>query len=177
MDKKALNDLMLRIKGGDEDAFAAYYEATRRGVYAFILGYAKSPETAEDLMQDTYVRVRQAVQGYTSGNPVAWTLQIAKNLALNELYRKKRETSVDFSEFDVPDKVSVEERADTYVFDTLKRVLLPDEAQLVILHLINGLKHREIAEVTGKPLGTVLWAYNNSISKLKKALKEDGYER
>jgi RNA polymerase sigma-70 factor (ECF subfamily) len=54
------------------------------------------------------------------------------------------------------------------IIETLK----PDEREIVILHVVGDLKHREIAAIVGKPLGTVTWIYNQAISKLKKEYRE-----
>ena len=66
-----------------------------------------------------------------------------------------------------------EDLADTTVTDAMKKVLTADEAQIVMLYVVAGFKHREIAEIVKKPVGTVLWTYNNSLKKLRKYLKEE----
>ena len=59
----------------------------------------------------------------------------------------------------------------------MNRVLNETERQIVTLHVISGFKHREIAELLEKPVGTVLWTYNNALGKMRKAMqREDGYE-
>ena len=49
-------------------------------------------------------------------------------------------------------------------------ILGEQERTIVILHMINGLKHREIAELTGLPLSTVLSKYNRSLKKMKNSI-------
>ena len=51
-----------------------------------------------------------------------------------------------------------------------------EERQIVILHSLTGLKHREIGEILELPVGTVLSKYNRSIKKLKKQMDENGGE-
>lgn len=175
MDNKRLDSLIARIKeSGDENAFAEFYELTEKSLFSFLLSIVRKKEVAEDLMQDTYVRFRQNVQSYKSGNPTAYLIQIGKNMAYNHVKRAKYETATDFSEWEpVSHEKSVEDLADTTVTDAMKKVLTTDEAQIVMLYVVAGFKHREIAEIVGKPVGTVLWTYNNSLKKLKKYLKED----
>ena len=55
------------------------------------------------------------------------------------------------------------------------KVLGDQERQILILHAVTGLKHREIAEMLGMPLATVLSKYARSLKKLKKALEEDNF--
>ncbi|MCM1042836.1 MAG: sigma-70 family RNA polymerase sigma factor [Corallococcus sp.] len=58
--------------------------------------------------------------------------------------------------------------------DILKAALNDDEMQIVVLHAVAGYKHREIAQILGKPQGTVTWTYKNAITKLQNYLsKED----
>ena len=176
VENKHLDSLIGRMQRyGDEEAFAEFYKLTAKGLYSYLMSVVGKKENAEDLMQDTYIRFRQNVQSYVRGtNPTAYLIQIGKNLALNFLKRSGYERQTDFSEWEPSDDgESVEKQADTTVTDAIAKVLNGDEAQIVKLHVVAGLKHREIAEITGKPLGTVLWTYNNSLNKLRKYLKED----
>ncbi len=175
MDKKELDNLMALVQGGDETAFAELYEQTKKGLYSFLYAFVKDRMSAEDLLQETYIRVRKSAQSYTLGtNVTAWILQIGKNLALNEIEKRKRETLTDFSQLEIESDFSTEELADTTVYDTIVKQLDEQSARIVILHLVNGLKHREIAELLHLALGTVLWSYNTSIKKLKKILEKEG---
>lgn len=175
MDKKELDNLMAEVQNGDEIAFVKLYEQTKKGLYSFLYSYVKDAMTAEDLMQETYIRVRKNAQSYKLGtNVTAWILQIGKNLALNDIEKRKRECLTDFSDFEKESGVLTDELADTTVYDIIVRELNKQDAGIVILHIINGLKHREIAEMMSLPLGTVLWSYNSSIKKLKKILEKEG---
>lgn len=97
MDNKRLDILIARIKeSGDETAFAEFYELTSKGLFSYLLSIVRRREVAEDLMQDTYVRFRQSVQSYKSGNPAAFLIEIGKNIAFNHIKRAKYETATDF---------------------------------------------------------------------------------
>lgn len=94
MDNKRLDILIARIKeSGDETAFAEFYELTSKGLFSYLLSIVRRREVAEDLMQDTYVRFRQSVQSYKSGNPAAFLIEIGKNIAFNHVKRAKYETA------------------------------------------------------------------------------------
>lgn len=170
MNSKQLDKLFRAMKDGNNGVFDEIYEQTRKTVYAFILTYTLSRADADDVMQDTYIRVMRSISNYEDGtNAMAWLIQIAKNTALNLLRKKKREIPTDFSANTV--------KFGTYVLDTddsvmgaIAKWLSPDEQQIVILHTVAGYKHREIAEITDKPLGTVTWTYKNAVKKLNAAL-------
>lgn len=174
MEKNDLNNLMLKVQKGDENAFAELYGGTAKGLFAYIFSVVRNAALSEDIMQETYIKVRRNAQSYKAGtNFTAWLLQIAKHLCFNELKRGKRETATDFSDYDAPSDFNVEEQADTTVYDAILKNLEPEAAQIVILHAVHGLKHREIAEMMKKPLGTVLWTYNSALKKLSKILKKE----
>lgn len=91
MDKKVLNNLIDKIKLGDENSFAEFCELTNKGVFLFVYSFVKQKETAEDLTQETYIKVRRNILAYHSNtNSTAWLLQIAKNLALDYLKKYKK---------------------------------------------------------------------------------------
>ena len=60
---------------------------------------------------------------------------------------------------------------DMPIFRIAKEILNQEELEIVLLYVVSGYKHREIADMLDKPLGTILWTYNNSIKKLKKAVE------
>lgn len=169
---------MLQLQQGDESAFEDIYNETKRGLFAFITSICRNYQTAEDMMQVAYIRLRTTISSYRAGsNAYAWLYTIAKNATLNELNRQKRELSTDAIE-DNPNvaKYYIDEECSP-VTALMDKVLGDEERQIVTLHVISGFKHREIAEMMGKPLGTVMWAYNNALAKLKRAIqREEDYE-
>lgn len=176
MTKQEFDKLMLRMQQGDEQAFEIIYNETRRGLFAFVLSICKNYHTAEDMLQTAYIRLRTTVASYRAGgNAYAWLYTIAKNATLNEINRAKRETSVDVDEdVSVFGSYLMDESADTSVTIVMNRVLNDYERQVVTLHAVTGFKHREIAEMLEKPLGSILWTYNNALGKLKRAMEKEG---
>lgn len=168
MKNKETDRLLRRISEGDEDAFAEFYTATKNGVYAFLFGYFGNAYDTEDAMQTVYLKVKSYISQYKHGtNGRAWLLQIAKNTALNEL---KKQSRVVCKEEVVPDTPVI---GDGSVFDAMRRALAADEREIVVLHVLWGLKHREIADRLDCPVGTITSKYKRAMAKLKEALKED----
>ncbi|MEG2540591.1 MAG: RNA polymerase sigma factor [Clostridia bacterium] len=176
MDRQQLDEKMLRLQNGDEKAFEEIYNETKKGLFSFILSICKNYHTAEDIMQTTYIRVRTAISTYQAGaNALAWIYTIGKNLTLNEISKRKREV---FSDFEDNEKVfgtyDIDDKLSSPLIAIMNEVLNEQENQIVTLYLISGFKHREIAEMMDKPLGTVLWAYRNALLKIKKRLEKEG---
>ena len=59
--QKNLDELLERIKRGDEEAFGELYRQTSRQVFAYLLTIVDEYHTAEDLTQDTYIKIRKGV--------------------------------------------------------------------------------------------------------------------
>jgi len=179
MTKQELDSLMLALQKGDEQAFEKIYKETSKGLFAFLLNYCKDYQLAEDMMQNSYIKLRTTISMYKAGsNAFAWLYTIAKNTTINEINRRKKEMPIDMENGSEVFGSYTYEYEDTPVMRLMVKVLNEFEQQVVTLHVVSGFKHREIAEMIDKPLGTVLWAYNNAIAKLKKAMEKnrDDYE-
>ena len=73
------------------------------------------------------------------------------------------ETRFSYDGINAEDKLTVEQLLNT---------LDENERQIVVLHAVSGLKHREIASMLNMPLATVLSKYNRAIKKLQKIFKD-----
>ena len=171
MYEQQLDRLIVRISGGDDDALAELYEKTNRGVFAFLYSYLDNREDSEDAMQDVYLKVKLHAGSYRHGsNARAWMLQIAKNIALNELAARTRTVDADLSRMAARD----DDDGELGITELMKKVLTEEERRIIALHVLWGYRHREIAEMTGCPVGTVTAKYNRSVKKLRRILKETG---
>ena len=170
MSTKELDGLLVQIAQGDNNAFEQLYIQTRRGVYAFLYTYYHNALDTEDGMQSVYLNIKKGIHTYRPGsNPSAWILQIAKNLAYNDLKKKKREVPTD----EIKEGSYEYEGGRGEITELMERILSEDEQRIVTLHVIWDYKHREIAEILGCPTGTVTSKYKRAIEKLKKSLKEE----
>jgi RNA polymerase sigma-70 factor (ECF subfamily) len=82
--------LMKLVAEGDQDAFDQVYLRYKAKVRKFIGGFVVDDATAEDLLQETFLRVYQNAQRYRPTHKLAsWVYRIATNLCLNELRRRR----------------------------------------------------------------------------------------
>lgn len=175
MDKKLLDDYLVKLKKGEENALDSIYHLTKRGVFSLALSIVGDPNTAEDIMQDTYLKIKEKILYYKDGtNGYAWILTICRNLSINYLNKNKRVEVMDTSEHEYLNPITDKniEKEDMPIFKIARQHLNEFEMQVLILYSVYGYKHREIASILNKPLGSVLWTYNNSIKKLQKILKK-----
>ena len=146
-----LEALLLRAARGEAQAVGEIYEETRGAVYGFSLSILRNAHDAEDVLQETYIRVFENSASYKpNGNPMPWILQIAKNLSLMRLRQRKRQEPMPEEDVLLPETLT-----------------LPEDR-------LAGFKHREIAAFLHSPLSTVLSRYQRAIKKLQKRLEEEG---
>lgn len=170
-----LEGLMAGLAAGDRDSLAALYHRTRAAVYGLALSYLKNGHDAQDVTQDTFVRVwEKAPQYQAKGKPLSWILTIAKNLSLMKLREKGKTQDLEPQEWE---SLAIDSPAVTWedrqLLLTALKQLSAQEEQIVILHAVTGMRHREIASLLDLPLPTVLSKYHRALKKLNASLKGD----
>ena len=169
--REILEAHLLAIAGGDRQALAALYEDTRVAVYGYALSILKHAQDAEDVLQETYLRIHDSASGYQPrGSAMAWILRITKNLALMKL-RSRREKPAEETDpcYSADGAVRAQDRM---LIKADLKGLTDEQRQIVFLHAVAGFKHREIAEMMQLALPTVLSKYRRALGKLKQMLKE-----
>ena len=166
--------LLSRIAGGDRAAFHTLYEQSSSAVYGYALSLLRSREDAEDVMQETFVKVCRSAHLYRPmGKPMAWILAICRNECMTHLRGQKRHIALADAADAVPSWSSaVSDHEDRLVLETAMQILTEQEREIVMLHAVGGLKHREIGAMLGLPLPTVLSKYHRSMAKLRRQLEE-----
>ncbi|RJX23722.1 MAG: RNA polymerase sigma factor [Acholeplasma sp.] len=166
-----VKDIIRELRVRNYNHFDTFYSLTKQQVFFAIYAIVKDQSVAEDLLQDTYMRFLEKIDHFKDGyNPVSYMTSIGRNLAFNYYNEKKKEIVSD----DYMDMIPApeEETEDDPDILALLDLLTQDEREIVVMHVINDLKFREIAEVTQKPLGTVLWIYNKAMKYLKEKVGE-----
>ena len=170
--------LLVLVGEGDTLAFETLYRQTERAVYALALSILKNHDDAQDVAQETYLKVRAAAHLYVpQGKPLAWLFTITKNLC-RDFLRTQGRTEQESEDPDYDVRLSyVSDPTDRLVLEGALKALGEEERQVVLLHAVSGLKHREIARDLGQPLSTVLSRYNRAIKKLQRYLNDEGVSR
>lgn len=169
-----LEECINRIAAGDLEALAELYRGTSPAVYGLALSFLKNTHDAEDVLQNCYLNIASAAGSYRSkGKPMAWILTITRNLSLMKLREYQKTATMpaeDWEQYlESNEKVTTEDRI---VLFQCMQSLSDQERQIIVLHIVAGLKHREIAETLTIKLPTVLSKYRRALKKLKKLLLE-----
>lgn len=154
------------LKKRKESAFRKVYYSYNRLVYFVAYSILKNVEEAEDVTQETFLRLMENIDRYEEkGKLKQYLSSIATSIALD--YYRKRRTDQDPFE----DDVASEESQEFDVLLTLDMTLEKDEAHIAALHLVYGYTFREIAEEFHVSIGMVQAKYYKAMEKLRKYFK------
>lgn len=173
-DMRQLEEVLAAIAHGDKEALQHLYQSTRMAVYGFALSILKNRHDAEDVLQEVYIRIFHSADSYRpEGKPMAWILAITRNLALMRLREDRRHGELPEEAWaQIPAKDTGLSTEDRMALDAAMRGLVDEERQIVMLHALSGMKHREIAEIMELALPTVLSKYHRAIKKMRHMLTE-----
>ncbi len=165
---------IIKLKNGDMSAFDYVYKHTNRSVYFTALYIVRDKMTAEDVLQETFIKAVSSIGQYKSGtNFTAWITSVGRSIALNHIKKRRREILTDFEEDEY--RYGREDADVPYIFDLAAKILTEEEYRIVMMCQVAGYKRREAAELLDMPIGTVTWKFNEAIKKLKQNLeKEEG---
>jgi len=165
------DELLRQVAGGDMRALEALYRGMRVRVFAVALAVTGDRGVAEDVMQDTFVRVYSAAPAYRPGSRArAWVLTIARHLALDAVRRRAREPASATAGCGAAAPGGDPDGTRLDVVDALRRLGEVDR-QIVVLHDIAGLTHAQIAAELQLPPGTVRWRYRVALTRLRPLLE------
>ena len=179
-------ELFNLVAGDDQRAFGEFVERYKNRLYNFIFRIIPEKEAAEDILQDTFLRVYNQRKNYSPDFALStWVYTIALNLVRSELRKRKlrKYLSLDFlkeeNDIELPDTINPEPGR---LMPLLEKAIknLPEEYRTAfVLCDIERLPYNEIAEIMRVPVGTVKSRINRARSMLREKLlpfKELNYE-
>lgn len=181
-------DLINQYVNGDDTSFEILLNRHKNKVYTSIYVIVKDHEIADDIFQDTFIKVLDKIkkEKYSDeGKFLPWVLRIAHNLCMDHFRKNQKEKIVanDNPEFDILDNISIEDThkedqiiADEDQIDIAKYLeLLPDEQrEVVVLRHYYDYSFKEIAEMTGTNLNTALGRMRYALINLRKLINKKG---
>ena len=187
IDKKTLTDqeILFRLVDEDVDSFSILVDRYKNRLTNFVFRFVKDTDVSEDIVQETFLRVFRHRHNYKAiANFSTWIFTIAGNLAKSELRRRKRwkflsvdAINDDEKKFDLPDtgikpdraaSVSILDENIQNAIDSLQNKY----KESLILRDIEGMSYKQIAEITGVPVGTVKSRVNRARKNLQKKLRD-----
>lgn len=183
----ALAEMLARVALGDRAAFAALYRATSAHLFGVILRIHPDRAHAEDLLQEVYVNIWRAAQGFdpSRAQPMTWLTSLARNRAIDSLRRRRTEPSMltppttddDADPLDAlpsgnpgPLELLLQAARIREVSHCLGE-LSAEQQQCMALAYYQGLSHAEVARHLAQPLGTVKSWVRRALMALKDCLE------
>ena len=175
-------ELILRFQQGDELAYVELVNRYRDRLINFVFRFVGSFEEAEDIVQDTFVKLYQKKDYYRPISSFStWIFTIASNLAKTELRKRKRrkvsylsQIGIEEKDFDIPvedttDEETVGEYTESQIQDAIQSLQLHFRTAL-ILRDIEELSYEEISKILDVPLGTIKSRINRARLQLQEKL-------
>ena len=158
-------ELAKRLQQRDPQAMADLYDRFGRLVYSVILAIVRDAGVAEDLVQETFLRVWNRMNAFEAGKGALgpWLLAIARNRAIDYIRSVQSRMQRNTYEFDVREHPSlfVDMEKDVLNTDSARVIrkalekLTENQRKVIELAYYEGLSQSEMAERMGQPLGTV----------------------
>ncbi|MFN8478622.1 MAG: RNA polymerase sigma factor [Kouleothrix sp.] len=149
--------LVVRLRAGDVDAFELLVERYQLPLFRFLRGLVGSPEQAEDLLQETFLRAFRAIGSLDDpGLLRGWLYRIAHNLALSALRRRRLISWLPLQPGRLLGVVSHDRTAIEAAEVNAALACVPlDQRAPLLLHLVAGFSYAEVAVLLGVSEGTV----------------------
>ena len=179
------NELIARYMEGDESALKTLIQRHEKKVFSYIMLSVKNRELAEDIFQDTFIKVINTLRSGNykeEGKFIQWVMRIANNLKIDYFRKQQRmpvfEGNGDFDIFDLINgsDPSAEQKLITeqiYAEITSLVKLLPEEQREVLeMRIYQDISFKDIAEITNVSINTALGRMRYALINLRKISKE-----
>ncbi len=172
--EKALSEkeIILLVKKGDKDAYQRIVESYMQRAYYIALGFVRNAQDAMDISQESFIKAFRRIKSFDSERPFfPWFYKLLKNLCLDHLKRRSRIQEVPLDE----SRVLKDKHEDREMKEVLWKGIegLPvEQREVILLRYFQQLSYQEIAEITGKPVGTVMSSLYYAKKRLKDMIKK-----
>jgi RNA polymerase sigma-70 factor (ECF subfamily) len=183
-------DVVALAQRGREDAFRELVRRYERPVFSLIFRMVRDSATAEDLAQDTFIKVLNHIDKYRPEFKLSsWLFKIANNVAIDHLRRRQVETvsmsgsphagsavEVEATSFDIAssDESALDEIESKELGSAIERAiarLRPEYKSCILLRHVEGRSYEEIAATLDLPLGTVKTYIHRARQQLRESLE------
>jgi len=171
--------LVMGLKAGDKAAIDRLYKMYAGALFGIITRIVKFDEVAEDVLQDTFLKIWRSIDQYDSskGRLFTWMANLAKNTAIDQIRSKHYSNAVKTD--DLADKLEVLDHKnhiqlnpDAIGIKQLTLNLKPEQKKIIDLFYFEGFTHVEVAEQLNIPLGTVKTRIRQAIIELRQYFNE-----
>lgn len=173
--------IIKQILAGDKKAYTQIINEYKNPLYATILRMTRNPQTAQDFVQEAFIKIYEQLPKYDGkGSFKSWLYRVAINFCIDE-FRKK---SYQMKQAELQDDQLVNESHPEVVFlkkeqsRQLEKLIatLPElERMILLLRYVNELSYTEIADLLHIPLSDVRNKLHRAKKKMRNQVQEGGY--
>jgi RNA polymerase sigma-70 factor, ECF subfamily len=170
-------ELIEACQRGDPEAFRALFEKHKDMVYSVALRYCGDAAIAQDIAQDTFLKLFSTIAGFRGQSTFdAWLYRMVVNSCFDQKRKARRLTPLldeVLAALQTPDVSVLDEVLRAEISTRVKDVvesLAPDQRMVIVLRYTQGLSYDEIAEVLGCASGTVASRLNRAHKVLQRRL-------
>ena len=177
------SELVALYLKGDSKSFEALIQKHKNKIYAFILSKIRNRDLAEDIFQDTFIKVINSLQKgkyNEEGKFLPWVMRIANNLVIDYFRKSKKMRTIaptdDFDIFDIlqDGEKNVEDNlVNNQIHKDLRKLIehLPeDQKEVLKMRYYAELSFKEISECTGVSINTALGRMRYALINLRKLI-------
>jgi RNA polymerase sigma-70 factor (ECF subfamily) len=173
---RALNDpdyWMERYQQADPEAPGALINALSPALLHFFRSQSGNREQADDLLQETWMRIHRVRHTYRPGEPVLpWVYAIARRVGVDGYRRSRRVAAHETAMEVLPEaRQTVERRSSLFDFETLVAALPEAQREVIIMLKVGGLTLEEAARATSSTVGAVKQKAHRAYEKLRTMLE------
>src|SRR6185437_8250432 len=172
-------ELIESCQRGDPAAFRDLFEKHKDAVYSIALRYSGDAVIAQDIAQDTFLKLFSAIGSFRGdSNFESWLYRMVVNSCFDQKRKTRRFAPLldeVLSLLQTPDLSALDEVLQAELSTHVKAVvdsLAPDQRMVVVLRYTQGLSYDEIAEILGCPAGTVASRLNRAHKVLERRLSQ-----
>lgn len=180
------SELVNKFLNGEMEAIEAIINRHKKRLYSYIFLNVKKHQLAEDLFQDTVIKVIKSLQEgryQDNGKFLSWVMRIAHNLIIDHFRHEKQYKTLSNDDYELDlfnsPKYSEETIEQSMVWDQvmtdvrkLIEELPPDQKEIILLRHYGGLSFKEIAEQTNVSINTALGRMRYALINMRKLIKE-----
>ncbi len=165
----AIEEIFRICRGGDNrTGVELLYRDYYRTMYGIAFSILKKDDAAEDVIHNVvYKLLRLDSAKFPSRHGLSWLYSVTKNEALMFIRSTPVFEYADEIEAILEEDKNIRDLVDMDSFQRMISGLNDTQKQVVTLKVLGGCTHREIAEMLGKPVGTIQWIYHSAVNKLK----------
>lgn len=166
------SEVIKKVQKGHTEAYQVIVEHYMKRAYYIALGFVRNAQDAMDVSQESFIKAFRKIKRFDPGKPFfPWFYKLLKNLCLDHIKHRSRTQEIPLDEA----RVLREEREDREMKEILWRGIeeLPfEQREVIILRYFQQYSYQEIAEITARPVGTVMSSLYYAKKRLREAIKK-----